>query len=495
MEIPFLLLQTVLIPAVSVPIMGLLGKKIGKQVGWVVTAVLAYTTFLLLLGGVDYWVSGSALSEQYFWSTALFDIEFGFLADGLSYPVAVIMNILSMTLAVYSIRYVEHAIEELYGDGNEGMNGLYYGLFMFFPTGLVGMSLATNLVEIYLFLDVLLIPLYFIISYFGLIKRHRIATMVFLWGFIGGSLFLIGSVMVYSQIGSLMIRDLPALAGSPLAFWAAIFMLVGILTKMAAFGFHVWLPWVHSGAPTPVSGILTVVVGIMSYLLGRIFVQNLATVIQALSTPLMIWALITMLYGGLLTLAQDDIKRLYACSTISQTAYSLLGLATLTTTGAAGGVFYFLSHSLGKVILFSAAGMVMIKTDVRDINKMGGLAKKMPLTATLCVMGSLILSAIPPFSGLQAEWIMFIGIFEQGVAAGTLLNIAIPVAGIFITFISSVYTFWPVMRIFFGPLPKSLEDVEEAPLSMIGPTAILALISFLFGIYPELVMRFLSAAF
>ncbi|MFO7836356.1 MAG: complex I subunit 5 family protein [Candidatus Thorarchaeota archaeon] len=495
MEIPFLLLQTVLIPVLSMPVMALLGRKIGTRVGWVAAVVLSYTTILLLLGGIDFWISGSPLIEHYSWSTAVLNIEFGFLADGLSYPVAILMNIISTVVVVYSIRYVEHPIEEIHDEKEKGLNELYFSLFMLFPTGLLGVSFATNLVEIYLFLDILLIPLYFIISYFGLIQRNRIATMVFMWGFIGGSLFLIGSVVVYSQIGSLMVSDLPALVGSPLALWATVFMLVGILMKMAVFGFHVWLPWVHSGAPTPVSAILTVFVGIMSYLLGRIFVQNLAVIIQSFSRPLMIWALITMLYGGLLTLAQDDIKLVYACSTISQTSYSLLGLASLTATGAAGGVFYFLSHSLGKVILFSCAGMVILRTDVRNINKMGGLAKKMPVTAILCVIGSLILSAIPPFSGLPAEWIMFMGIFEYGITAGSLLDIVIPIAGIFITFISTVYTFWPVMRIFFGPLPESMKDVREAPLQMIIPTAVLALISLLIGVYPELVMRFLSTAF
>ena len=121
---------------------------------------------------------------------------------------------------------------------------------------------------------------------------------------------------------------------------------------------------------------------------------------------------------------------------------------------------------------------------------MGGLAKKMPITATLCILGSMILSAIPPLSGFQAEWIMFTGIFKQGTLGAT-INLIIAIIGIFATFLTTVYTFWPVMRVFFGPLPKSLENVKEAPLSMTVPLLILAIVSFILGIYPDLIMKFL----
>ncbi len=171
MEIPFLLLQTVFIPVLSIPVMALLGRKIGTRVGWVAAVVLSYTTILLLLGGIDFWVSGSPLIEHYSWSTAVLNIEFGFLADALSYPVAILMNIISTVVVVYSIRYVEHPIKEIHDEEEKGLNELYFSLFMLFPTGLLGVSFATNLVEIYLFLDILLIPLYFIISYFGLISE------------------------------------------------------------------------------------------------------------------------------------------------------------------------------------------------------------------------------------------------------------------------------------------------------------------------------------
>ena len=491
MLIPYTLLQIVIVPIISAPIIALIGRKIGKNVGWIAAAVLAYTTILLLNVGIELWDGNASIIEKYKWSTEIFNLQFGFLADNLSFPVALAMNLVCITLVIYSIEYIDHKIHTIYGDESKSLNAFYYLMFLFFATGFSGISFSTNLIEVYLFLDLLLIPLYFLIDRFGYRYRHRVAIMCFIWGFIGGILFLIGSVLAYSQTGSFLISDLRNLIGKPLALWAVTFLLLGMLVKLAVFGFHVWLPWVHAETPTCIAGILASIVGIENYLMARILYQNLYGVFKVFSTPLMIWALITMVYGALLTLAQDDIKRLCACSTISQTAYSILGLSSCTPYGVSGGIFYFISHSLGKTVIFSAAGIIVYRTGIRSMKEMGGLAKKMPITAALWILGSMILSAFPPLSSFQAEWIMFTGIFQQGIPK--LSNLIIAVIGIFATFLTVVYTFWPAMRIFFGQTPKHLDNATDAPYSMTIPLLILALISFILGVHPELMMHFLSS--
>lgn len=287
-----------------------------------------------------------------------------------------------------------------------------------------------------------------------------------------------------------MISDLPRLADKPTALMAATVMLLGILVKLGVFGFHVWMPWVEGEAPSCVAGILAVVVGMENYLIVRIFVQHLYSVFKFLSFPLSVWALVTMIYGGVLTIAQDDFKRLYACSTICQTSYSLFGIASCTAFGVTGGIFYFISHCLGKAVLFSVAGIIVYETGARSMRRLGGLARKMPITATLYILGSMMLSGFPPLSGFQAEWIMFTGIFESGIHEST-LSLAIGLIGLFATFLATIYTFWPVKRVFFGSLPRSLRNVREAPLSMTAPLFVLVVISTFLGIYPNLILRFL----
>jgi formate hydrogenlyase subunit 3/multisubunit Na+/H+ antiporter MnhD subunit len=161
--------------------------------------------------------------------------------------------------------------------------------------------------------------------------------------------------------------------------------------------------------------------------------------------------------------------------------------------GVDGAVFYFMSHVIGKCILFSVAGILVVQTGTRSIKEMGGLAQKMPLTATLCLLGAMILSAIPPLSGFQAEWILFTGVFTQGITGTAYLIIA--VVGLLATFLTSVYTFWPAIRIFFGPIQPGMEKVKEAPLTMTIPLIALAVASVLIGLFPDVIMHFLTSIF
>jgi formate hydrogenlyase subunit 3/multisubunit Na+/H+ antiporter MnhD subunit len=127
--------------------------------------------------------------------------------------------------------------------------------------------------------------------------------------------------------------------------------LVGLATKLAIVPLHVWMPWVHAEHPTCIAGLLAIYANIAAYVAVRVLILPLRNDILPLSLPLMILALLTMTYGALLTLAQSDAKRFCACSTISQISYSVFGIAAMTAWGLQGGIFYFLSHILGKAIL------------------------------------------------------------------------------------------------------------------------------------------------
>ena len=480
-----MLLQTVVAPAFTALVIAIVGRRLGKHVGWISGGVLAYTSFLLFLSGFKVLKEGHVY-EEYVWAEFL-NLKWGFLADGLSLPIALIMNLLCAACAIHSIEYIEHKVKIEHGERREGLHTLYQALFLLFPTGLVGISLSTNLVQLYFFFELTLIPAALMLAFFGYIDRERIAMMYFIWNHVGAGLYLLGIVIAYFQVGSFEINALSALLESPMAFWVVLFILLGMLIKMAVFGFHVWLPWAHG--EHPIAQIVAAIVGLGAYIIARVLIQQLYQVFMMFSVPVMVLALITMVYGALLTLAQDDTKRLYACSTISQTAYTLLGLAYGTNLSIVGGIFYFLSHVIGKCILLSVAGIILTQTELRDMRLMGGLGAKMPVTITLCVIGSLILSAIPPFSGFPSELIMFIGIFAGGQI--DLLRLTIALLAISATILTVIYTFWPIRRIFFGPLPENLKHVKEAPLTMTGPLIVLSFLALLLGVYPRFVTDFL----
>lgn len=486
----FVLLQAVLVPLLASVACFALGGRLGRHVGWIAFASLLYVSLLMLSVGLGIAGGGQAVTEAYAWAPAA-GLSFGFLADGLSTPVALVMSLVCAATAVYSMPYIRHRFEDLYEGERKRQYGVYYLNFLLVATGLFGVSLSTNLIELYLFVELMLVPTFFLLSLFGYFQRGRIAITYFVWNQLGAFIFLVGILAAYSATGSFEVSALSGLGdGSPLAYWVFFLVMLGWFVKMGVFGVHMWLPSAEAEPPSSFAPIMATAVGVGNYVVARLLVQYMPTIFQAFSVPFMIAALLTMIFGGAMTLVQDDVKYVFAWSTMSQNAYTLLGIGSLTVLGVSGGLFYFLSHILGKCILFSVAGILLTRTGIRDMRQMGGLAGKMPLTATLCLVGALILSAVPPTSGFQAEWIMFAGVFFQG-AYGLTVNMAIAVLGIIATALTVAYTFWPVRRIFFGPLPAHLQTVTEAPWAMTVPLFALAAVSILLGIYPDLVSKML----
>ena len=488
MAMDYILLQTVAVPLAVAPLVLLLGRRLGKNVGWIAFASLLYTSLLLAYMAEVLYNGGGSVAESYVWAPVS-GLVFGFLGDNLSVPVALMMNIVVMATAVYSMGYMKHRIEVMYGEESKGYFGIYFLNFMLLDAGLIGVSLSTNLLELYMFLELMLIPSTYMVALFGYTNRERTAMMYFLWNHLGAFIFLAGVVVAYSATGSFSISSLSSIPLGSVAYWAAGLILVGWLVKMAVFGVHLWLPTAHAEHPTSFAPFIVTIVGVGNYVVVRVLVQGMAAAFVPFAVPLMVIAVVTMVYGGAMTMVQTDVKYLYAWSTISQNAYSLLGIGSLSLLGVAGGVFYFLSHIIGKTILFCVAGIMITQVGTRDMRKMGGLAGKMPLTAAVALIGSMILSAVPPTSGFQAEWLLFEGVFARGVAVGIGWNLLVAFAGLAATVLTVAYTFWPIRKMFFGPLPEELKNVKEAPLIMTLPLLFLAILSIVVGIYPDLFFR------
>ena len=489
-----ILLQIVVVPAITSLVLFFFRFQIGKKAGWIAAASLVYTTALLLVAGFNIYPGGN-ISENYLILAP--GITLNLTVDGLSLPVALIANMLCTVLAFFSIRYVDHRIEIIYPDADKKTEISFYSrffyLFLFFPVGFAGVSLVTNLLAMYFFIEVLTITLYFLMAYFGYIDRRKIAFMCLMWGISSALLFLAGSTMIYSQADSFQIAHINRIAGNPLTFWIILVILLGLLSKLAIFPFHVWMPWVHAEHPTCIAGLLAVYANIAAYIMVRVLIIPLRADFEVFGTPLLILALITMVYGSLLTMAQTDVKRIAACSTISQISYSVLGLAALTTVSIEGGMFFFLSHIMGKTVFFSTAGIIVYTTGVRDIRQLGGLASKMPITAILWVMGAMMLSGFPPFSSFTAEWIMFTGIFAHGVESVG-IGLIIAVLAISAVLLTVGYTFLAVKRAFFGPLNPALanghHELKDPPLTMILPLLFTVGVSIFLGLYPSILMNF-----
>ena len=486
---PYILTQTIIVPVIAAIVILLTRRILAKKAAFIAGIALLYTTALLCIMSIRLY-QGTVISEGYLWGPY---VSFGLLADGLSLPIALIINIICTALAFHSLRYMEQRVDILYGEEDEKTKINYYtayfGLYLLVSAAFMGICFATNLIILYLFIELLIIPFYLLISYFGYIERFRVAVMCFLWGIVGGTFVLFASVLVYSQIGSFEISELDALAGSPIAVWVALLIFIGLFIKMAVFPLHVWMPWVDGEAPTCIAASLTIYANLAAYVIVRVLILPLHDDLKVFSIPIMILALITIIYGALLAMAQTDVKRLCACSTIGQISFSVIGLGALTIWSIEGGLYYFLSHILGKAILFSTAGIVVYVTGIRDMKKMGGLIHKMPITATLWITAATILTGVPLTSGFTGKWILFTGVFA---AYPGYVGQTIAILGILATILTAVYTFGAAKWIFFGPLKPELATdtkIRDPPLTMTIPLLILAVISIIIGLYPKPILE------
>jgi NADH-quinone oxidoreductase subunit M len=228
-------------------------------------------------------------------------------------------------------------------------------------------------------------------------------------------------------------------------------------------------------------------IGLAAYAAVRLLVP-ISGAFYSLHWGLLLWALVTMVYGGLMVLAQTDIKRLLAYSSISQMGYLLIGIASNTTLGVSGSMLHYVSHGLGKAVLFLAAGAIIHQSGIRDIRSLGGLAAKMPVSAVAFIIGCMNIAGVPPTIGFISKSLVFMGVFRQGLQTSW-FELAVALAALISTALTIGYTFLTIRRIFFGPIPEHLQNVKEAPATMTIPLIIFSILSILAGIYPRIILE------
>jgi len=478
------LTQIVLIPLVMSVIVYITTKRDERVGKALVFLALLYSTLLALWVFAEYSVTSTPIIEEYRWAP-IAGLYFGFRADGLSIPVMLIILLLSTATSVYSMAYMEH---------KSGI-GMYFTLYLLYASGMVGTVLATNLIQFYLFWELMLVPSYFLISEWGYGDRERVSFKYFIYTHVGALSLLAGILSTYAFFGTFNIYELPAKLAlnsvpSEVIIWIAIAMMIGFFVKMAVVPLHTWLPDAHAEAPTPISVLLSgVMIECGVYAFNRMIISTFSGVINVFYPWLMVLAVITMFYGGMMALVQLDIKRLLAYSSISQMGYMLFGMSTGNYYGVMGSVYHILAHACAKGLLFACAGAIMHQTEGRrNIKELSGLAKRMPYTAVLFTIGVFSLAGVPTLGGFISEFMIFLGGFNT--AKG--MEIPVVVLAVLCAALTTAYGLWALRRVFFGALREELKNVKEAPLKMIIPMSFLALLSFVFGLYPAPVLKVLS---
>jgi NADH-quinone oxidoreductase subunit M len=269
-----------------------------------------------------------------------------------------------------------------------------------------------------------------------------------------------------------------------------VLLIIGFAIKLPVFPLHTWLPDAHTDAPTAVSVVLAgALLKMGGYGMIRVCVSILPDVAKTFAPLMMILAVIGVLYGAAVTLRQTDIKRLIAYSSVSHMGYVLLGIFALGQVSLVGASLQMFSHGVITGLLFAMAGVVMHNVEERDISKLGGLARQIPIIAVFFSLAGLASLGLPLTSGFAAEFLVFVGSFSSTTVAGVQVYTILAVLGVVVT---AGYILWMLQRVFYGPVLEKYNGVPDADvLERIYMGAFVAVI-ILIGIRPDILTNVIT---
>lgn len=390
--------------------------------------------------------------------------------DGLAALMLLVINVVAVLAAVFSVRYMDRYTAK----------PKYWVLFLLMVAGMNAVVLSGDLFNLFVFMEVAAIASYALVAFGTGAEELEAAYKYQVMGALASALILLGIAFLYARTGTLNMvdaRDALAAAGaSTTTLFCAVLFLVGFGLKAAQVPFHAWLPDAHPCAPAPISAMLS---GVLIKALGvYALIRVLFTVIGVpaeFSVALMTIGVLSMVVGVLLAIAQKDFKRLLAYSSISQVGYILLGLGIGSHLAVTGALLHLMGHATVKSLLFLNSGAVEQATGTRNLDELGGLRARMPVSSGTAFVGSLAISGVPPFCGFWSKLLIVIAAVQAGYHP--LALVAVLVAAL------TLATYLKVQGTAYrGALPQALEDVRDVAWSMRVPLVALAVLSLVLGI-------------
>ncbi len=419
--------------------------------------------------------------------------------DGLSALMVLIIGGIGLLASVYSMRYLEERTAE---EAAPRRVRTFYGLLLWFLGTMLWGCVTNNVIMLYVAIEATTLSSGLLVAFYWDRRALEAGYKYLMLLTIGITFALFGCVLLYASAAAtgklpgasaLLISDIrtvvPFIPGGTASI-AVAFLVIGFGTKAGIAPFHPWLPDAHAEAPTPISVLLSgVMIKMALYALART-VSIFYPALPQVTVFLVALGTFTMLLGIILALAQNDLKRLLAYSSVSQMGYVLVGIGLGTYLGCYGGLFHLLNHALYKSLLFMCVGAVLYATGIRRISELGGLRKQMPITSACFFVGALAIAGFPPLNGFWSKLTVYLALARAGLWWAAVIAILVSILTM-VVMVRAAY------RVFWGESPAGGADalsVREVPARMWAPMAVLAALCGLLGVYPQLPYPLLDRA-
>jgi NADH-quinone oxidoreductase subunit M len=411
--------------------------------------------------------------------------------DGLSLPLFVLSLLVSFLCLIYTWWHLPAP----------GKPKAFVALVLLLETGMTGTFVALDLVLFFIFWEVVLVPMYFMIGIWGGPRREYAAVKFFLYTLFGSIFMLLGFLALFINAGTFDIIELREVGiNASELFQNLVFLglFLGFAIKVPMWPFHTWLPDAHTEAPTVGSVLLAAILLKMgTYGFIRIAFPILPDAAVTYAPVIGILAVIAIIYGALCCLAQSDLKRLIAFSSVGHMGFVMLGLATLTDVGINGAIFGMVAHGLITGMLFFLAGSLHERYHTRQIEDLGGILQQIPRFGSLLTYTAIASLGLPGLAGFWGEVLALLGSYEPGAALSEELFRILMVGGGIGTVLTAAYFLWTLQRVNMGRVPEKFADgkgiFDVRPLEWYAWAPLLVLIA-VAGLYPKLILAVTDGA-
>jgi len=448
-------------------------RRIKYLAAIVTLADLALALYLFCI--FDRAASGIQFEEIYSWIPAI-SAHYHLGVDGISLPLVMLTTLLGFIAVLISWKVERRARE-------------FFIWLLILQSSVLGVFCSLDMLLFFIFWEIEMIPIYFLISIWGSGNQKSSALKYVLFTMAGSALMLAGIFGLYYATGSLNMIEI---AGSGLVMAqtifpaAALFFLVmaGFIVKLPVFPFHGWQPDTYTDAPLAVSVILSGAMAKMGgYGMIRLGVSIFPDTARQFAPLFLTLAVIGILYGGGIAFRQTNLKRMIAYSSMSHMGFVLLGIFALSQTSLVGASLQMVSHGLITGLLFAVSGIVIENSGRSEISKLGGLARQMPATAALFILAGLGALGLPATSGFVAEFTTLAGSFSSDAVPGIKIFVMAALPGVLL---AAGYVLWTVQRVFYGPVLPRFDDIKDADKMQRFYCGLLALLMLVIGLAPSL---------